>query len=392
MWEDLIRGLVLFHLPFFQTQSAWHLENVLAVDPEHPLFLDLVGRLQIQAGDLGSARDTYGRIRSHEDQALKLLGLSRILSHEKSGRNRARKELEKALELKPRAGELFIELGALLLEMDLPHEAASILTRGIDTVSDARRNPRLHSLLARALERVGDASGASAKYLYALTLDPNDRYLAYRRVKLLLASDDYPAAMVILAHLPALTRTYPDIKLSLGLALFNQGYLKQARKELRGFPYSAKAAFCLGKINHKEGKKQEAIKWYQYAQSLDPVEHLDALLVVVEIYREEYRFREALEVINLFLAYAPLSARGRTIQAEILESLFRNDRALFEWITAWKLDKKNPRPILKIAILLRKKGEMKVHEALIKYLDRWPTPLPMILKRALEKERLFHRK
>ena len=392
LWENLIRGLSLQHLPLFQHLAAHYLEDVLAVDPEHALFLDLVGRLQIHMGDLVSARETYERLHAEEDRTLRRLGLVRILSKQEKTRDQARKVLKAILEDQPRAPDVFVELGAVLLEMNLPHEAAGLLDRGLKTVPDPR-DPRLHDCLGQALERIGDGQGARVEYASILAQNPHDRYTAYRLAKRLLASHDYIPAVALLARHPTLCGTYPDLGLFLGLTLFHNNFPKKAKSELVKFPYSARAAECLGHIYRQEGKKQEAIKQFKLAQSLDPEKHKGALLEVVEIYREEFEPKKALKEITLYLKWAPLDAEAQAIQAGLLGDLCRHDQALFHWLQTWRLDMTNATPLLKIAVIFRKKGDMKMHKIIILgLLDRWPHAMDAKTRQDIDYEKIFHRK
>jgi len=392
MWENLIRGMSLQSLPLFQHLAARYLEEVLAVDPEHSLFLDLVGRLQIRMGDLMGARETYEKLDADEDRTLKRLGLVRIFSKYEKTRDQARKILDAVLEGKPRAPDVFVELSTALLEMNLPHEAVALLDRGLKTVSDPQ-NPRLHNLRGQALERIGDFKGAGDEYKEVLDQNPYDRFTAYRLAKRLMADNAYIPAVVLLARYPTLCDSYPDLGLFLGLTLFHKNLPKKAKSELMKFPYSARAAECLGHIYRQEGKKQEAIKQFKLAQSLDPEKHNGALLKVVEIYMEDYEPKKALKEITLYLRWSPLDAKAQAIQAGLLGDLCRHDQSLLRWLQTWRLDMKNATPILKIAVIFRKKGDMKMHRfTIMDLLDRWPHPMDAKTRQDVDYEKIFHRK
>jgi len=141
-----------------------------------------------------------------------------------------------------------------------------------------------------------------------------------------------------------------------------------ARNFLTGFPYSAKAAAALGRIALAKLDKKEAIRQLRYAYHLDSSGHQGALLEVAEIQMKEYDFRAALKTVNLLLLQDAQNRGARVMQAQLMEHLFKPDQALFGWVQAWLLDRSNPRPLLKGAILLRNKSETDLARVLVKQL------------------------
>jgi len=82
----------------------------------------------------------------------------------------ARAEYQKAAELDPKMAEAQLNLGILLLEKD-PSAAVAPLRKATELLP-AQTRPRF--LLGLALERSGDAAGATASFEAASRLDPND--------------------------------------------------------------------------------------------------------------------------------------------------------------------------------------------------------------------------
>jgi len=82
----------------------------------------------------------------------------------------ARAEYQKAAELDPKMAEAQLNLGILLLEKD-PAAAVAPLRKAAELLPSQTR-PRF--LLGLALERSGDAAGATASFEAASHLDPND--------------------------------------------------------------------------------------------------------------------------------------------------------------------------------------------------------------------------
>ena len=82
----------------------------------------------------------------------------------------ARAEYQKAAELDPKMAEAQLNLGILLLEND-PAAAVAPLRKATE-ILPAQTRPRY--LLGLALERSGDAAGATASFEAASRLDPND--------------------------------------------------------------------------------------------------------------------------------------------------------------------------------------------------------------------------
>jgi protein O-GlcNAc transferase len=82
----------------------------------------------------------------------------------------ARAEYQKAVELDPKMAEAHLNLGILLLEKD-PSAAVAPLRKATELLP-AQTRPRF--LLGLALERSGDAAGATATFEAASHLDPND--------------------------------------------------------------------------------------------------------------------------------------------------------------------------------------------------------------------------
>jgi Flp pilus assembly protein TadD len=98
----------------------------------------------------------------HFQLAFALTGLKRM--------DEARAEYQKAAELDPKMAEAQLNLGILLLEKD-PSAAVAPLRKAADLLP-AQTRPRF--LLGLALERSGDAAGATASFEAASHLDPND--------------------------------------------------------------------------------------------------------------------------------------------------------------------------------------------------------------------------
>ena len=108
---------------------------------------------------------------------------------------------------------------------------------------------------------------------------------------------------------------------------------------------------------------------------------------------KEYWLKKALELIALYLRWAPLDAKAQAIQASLLGDPCRHDEALDRWLQAWRLDVKNATPLLKIAVIFRKKGDMKMHRIIIvNLLDRWPHPMDAKTRQEIDYEKIFHRK
>jgi tetratricopeptide (TPR) repeat protein len=285
--------------------------------------------------------------------------------------------------------EARIALATALLDAGRPGEAAQVVVVGIDRGIDAGE-PALQAVLGRALEAAGDPSGAVLAYARALNRDPHNIRIAYRMTKRLLASRSYVlAASYIYLRFPTLRFAYPDLKLDLGLAFYRFGFLDQAKANLEGFPYSGAAAVYLGHIARKRDHKKEAIRQYRYAFNLDPIQHTEALLHIVEIHRKDFHLREALKVINEYLKLKPQDAKAQATRARILQDLFRKPKALQQWIKVLQLDPRNADAFIQCIRLYREQGKEDDARRMTEILKSLNLSLTPKQERELEKECLM---
>ncbi|MBN2492807.1 MAG: hypothetical protein JXQ29_18305 [Planctomycetes bacterium] len=385
----MVRALALFDQPAFRSAAAAALDDVLAGDPHQPLVVALRARLAAANDDPVRAAALLDRISADADRALAAHERGLLLACRAADGDEAARVLSSAVALEPKAPEPRLALAEVFLAGGRPHDAIETLTAGLGGGMSAS-HPRVHALLGEALAAQGDRPGAAAAFARALALDRFDRRVACRVATELLALRRYAnAATLVFVRYPGLSLEYPDLRLAIGLALYRMGLLDAAGPFLEGFPYSGEAAICLGHIARRAKRKDEAVRQYRYAFSLDPKRHLDALLEIADIHREDYALRDALAAVNEFLRWNPLHARAQALQAELTEGLLRHDQALREWVQAWLLDRTNPTPLLRCAGLLREKGKREEARTLVRMLQQWPVPMDEARQAELEKEVLL---
>lgn len=380
----LVRAVSIGRVPLFRDAAVTELQKILVDTPDDPLLLGLLAELQLRAHRRDAAAALVARIDDSADRPLALLARGRVEAAAGDTAT-ATATLQELIRLRPLALEARLALGRILLDGGKPAAAADILLQVPDT-PEVLHNPRRLLVLGQALEATGDPSGAISAYARALNGAPNNREIAGRLVQQLLASRQYPQAAAILAGHPRLATERPEVRLRLGLALVRLNQHAAARQFLIGFPYSAQAAAALGRIALANRNKEEAIRQLRCAYHLDSVGHKGALLEVAEIQMSEYDFRAALKTVNLLLVQDPTNHAARVMQAQCMEHVFKPKQALFGWVQAWLVNRSDPRPLLKAAILLRKESETELAKVLIEQVLARLDKLDEELREELDRE------
>ncbi len=284
-------------------EAAQRYRNVLAVEPEHPDALHLLGVVTLQQGDYRGAADHIDRAVArnpnnaayHANLAEAYRGLGQL--------DRAADSCRTALRLRPNSPEAANNFGLVLLAQGRIDEAAVQFREALRLKPDfgmACNN------LGNALRLRGELVGALAHFRRAAEIDPN---LAESHSNLGQMLLEHHQPHEALAHLRAAVRLRPDLaeaRNNLGNALRETGRLAEARQSyaeaLRLNPNLAMTYNNMGQALQEENALDDATAWYQRALQLDPHSarihsNLASLLAEQEKYDDALTvYRRALEL------------------------------------------------------------------------------------------------
>ncbi len=151
---------------------------------------------------------------------------------------RARQELERALELNPRYLEALIHYGLVLNELGRTREADEAFRRAVASVAPpadglpahvAARLANLHAELADAYAEAGAVDRGIEEYRRALELGPAFHDLRYRLARLLLEAGRTLEAREALERVLEARPSFVDAEAALGLAHYLSGDALAAR-------------------------------------------------------------------------------------------------------------------------------------------------------------------
>ena len=197
-------------------EALTDLNEVIELDPYYPEYHFDRGNLRFQAGDGPGALADYDHAETlgppfpelFHNRAEVLASLGDL---DGAGRN-----LTRALELDPANLESAISLASLLLDADPEHQAGAAAGIVRRSLAANPAQPRLLSLLGRALAETGDAPGAAAALDEALRLDPALHQALVSRAILAFNTGDYAQALADLDRAVELAGDDPDL-------LYNRG-------------------------------------------------------------------------------------------------------------------------------------------------------------------------
>ncbi|MBI3451542.1 MAG: tetratricopeptide repeat protein, partial [Rhodospirillales bacterium] len=286
--------------------------RVLALRPDHPDALHLLGVLAFQTGHYGPAVELIERaigrsssspeyhyhlglaqcagenfakgiaaferalaLRANYPEALMSLGsgfarLGRLAEAEAQFRH--------AIRLQPSNAEAYANLGNVLLEQDRWTEAVDSCRQAIKL---GTRAPDIHFHLARALARSGQSAEAEAAFYgtedafrRAIANQPGNPEFHYHLGNILLQLDRLDDAVAVFRNAIELKPDHGGAHNNLGKALWQLGYLEEAAascaRSVELAPTHPEPLCGLGLILTEQGRIAEAVKAFDRALELRP--------------------------------------------------------------------------------------------------------------------------
>lgn len=307
-----------------QAQQAELLcQRVLAVWPEHPDALHLLGLLAHGFGNRPQALDYMRRACAaprapalfHSNLAEMLRQSGLLIEAEAVGRRAV------ALDSRTTAG--WTNLGIVLQEAGKLDESLQCLTRVCHLTPDS---PEAHNNLGNTFKRLGRLNEARTEYEAAIRLNPS-----------------YAEAHSNLANLLNDLGRHDEA-------------LDMARRAIELNPRSADAYLNAAAIAQARKQPGEAIRWINNVLSFAP-DHPGALLALATVQRETEDYAAAEQAARRAVASMPQSGEAHEVLGQVLQGLFRSDEAKAEYEQAAKLPMPRPEsPVDKKAVLLLELG------------------------------------
>ncbi len=307
-----------------QAAQAEHLcRQVLAVWPEHPDALHLLGLLAHGFGNRPAALD-YLRRASASPRAPALFHSNLAEMLRQSGLHQeAEAAGRRAVALDNRSAAAWGNLGIILQESGKLEESLDCLlkVRGLSPDSPETRNN-----LANTYKRLGRLNEAQAEYEAAIRLNPS----------------------------------YSEAHSNLANLLNDLGRLDEAltlaRRAIELNPRNADAYLNAAAIAQSRKRPDEASRWINNILSFAP-EHPGALMALAKAQREDENHAAALQAARRAVAAVPQSGEAHEILGLVLQSMNRSDEAMAEYRQAASLPMPKPEsPLEKTAILLLELG------------------------------------
>lgn len=227
-------------------------------------------------------------------------------------RAEARAEYQKAIELDPKMGAGYLNLGLLLLENE-PAAAAPVLLKSIDLLP-AQAEP--HYLAGTALDRSGNPAAAIEHYREAAKLDESKWEYRIALARTLLASWQTAAAEKEFRKSLDLRPDYGPARLGLAQCLIDQQKLDDAAAALRAYlettPNDTETRLQLVSVYADQSRYDEALKELDRAAagsagssepSVEPSAEIDRLRT--DLLLRGKRYAEAVAPLRRLLARAP---------------------------------------------------------------------------------------
>jgi tetratricopeptide (TPR) repeat protein len=205
--------------------------HAIAVTDANYLALERVGQVQLVAGDLDGATDSFSAsLRIRPNWADARSGLAQALWR-RGRRDEAIWNFREAARLKPTDGKQYDQLARAFGDMGWHDEAILVLRAGLRSATSGA--PMLHYLLAVELARRGDTAAARDQAERAVSADPGIREAQLLLGRLRLDSNDAPGAERVLRAALAANGDDPDLRSQLANTLMRQGRDAEAVTELR---------------------------------------------------------------------------------------------------------------------------------------------------------------
>ena len=262
----LIKKALDHHVAGRIDQAEILYQQVLKVDPTHPIALNQLGTVALQKGNFNAAVGLIALATKHKpDYAEAHNNLASTLL--KLGRTEdALKSYRKAIEIKPDYINAYNNLADTLICQGQPDEAVLLLKRALAINCNYHQG---HNNLGNALMKLGVPDQAITSYHKAIAIKP-DYFEAHNNlgnalVELGLPNDAIASYLKALGIKP----DYTEALLNIGAALVKIGELDEAissfQKVLNSQPDHAEALFSLGIAFAEKDELEEAINYYTKA-------------------------------------------------------------------------------------------------------------------------------
>jgi cellulose synthase operon protein C len=280
-------------------QAAEQLAPALEGTPDHPVAAELLGRLREAAGDARGAAEAFesaAAAASVDRRRTALWYRAGVLwQDDVAEAEPALAAFEHAAAMDLKHEDLFDRMRALLLARDDTEGLSRLVERRLAAGGDAQARVGLHLAQADLCEQLGDREGARQALRSALALEA-DRVDALRRLAgLCIEDEDWRGA----------TET-----------LIRVARLKQDRDELRW------VFMQLGDIYHRHmPDPKRAEQAYRRVLKLN-AHDVEALQQLADLFREQERLPDAVEVLRELCNRDPVPDRRRDhrlVLAEVLE-------------------------------------------------------------------------
>jgi tetratricopeptide (TPR) repeat protein len=221
-------------------------------------------------------------------------------------RAEAKREFQKAVELDPKMGAAFLNLGLLLLESD-PTAAVPALLKAVDLLP-SQAEP--HYLAGTALERTGNPSGAAQHYREAAKLDESKWEYRIALARVLLATKQAVEAETQFRKSLELRPDYAPARLGLAQCLIAQEKLADAAVALQAYletaPKDTETRLQLVSVYSDLSRFDEALKELDHADDSaagEPTAESDRLRV--DLLLRAKRYGDAVAPLRRLLGRAP---------------------------------------------------------------------------------------
>jgi protein O-GlcNAc transferase len=336
---DALKTALVHHQAGRLDLAAEIYRRVLAVEPNHPDALHLLGMIHHQRGEatkaidligravalapmaadyqrnLGDAHRAAGNVDAAVDcyrRALKLTPAD-VASHNKLGiALRSQGKLaeatacyRRALELAPDLAEVLNNLGNVLADQQQTAEACECYRRALQR---APHDARYRHNLGTALEAEGHRTEAIECYRQALRLQPNFAEAHNSLGNALQTQGELAEAMSCLQRAVALKPGFVEAHNNLGNVLRRQGRLQESiaacRRAIELRPGFANAHNNLGSALKDLGRLDEAVDCYRRAIELRP-DFMEAYNNLGNVWKDQGQIDEALDCYRQAVATKP---------------------------------------------------------------------------------------
>jgi tetratricopeptide (TPR) repeat protein len=245
--------------------------QILAVQPNHPDALHLLGGLALQFGKLDIAADLMRRaVAAAPRVALYRCNLGLVLN--RAGKwDQAIDVLRSAVQIQPDFAEAYYNLGNALAGREQFAQAVEAYQRAVALRGD---NPEWHNNLANALRYSGRTDDAEAAYRQAIALHPAYAEAHNNLASLLHAAGKIREAIEGYRRALALRADFAEAMNNLGNALLDidesEGAIASYRQAIAINPSLLTARSHLGLALHGAGEYQQALRVLEETVSLKP--------------------------------------------------------------------------------------------------------------------------